>query len=442
MSREKELYQEALSYLVGGGTTGGRYNAVFKQPLYLSHAKGSKLYDLDGNEYVEFHSSAGPIMFGYGNERLIEAAIEGMKQGAYCFYDGEDMVELAKHYCKIFPSAERVRIVNTGTEATIAALRLARAYTGRDLIIRMEGHFHGMHEGVWYNHNVEGKMDEIGEIETIPDGQYIPEAFCSLVKNVEFNDFEALERVVERYEGQVAAVIMEPISFNCGCYPARKDYLEKVRKLCTEKGIVLIFDEVICAFRFRPGSAQAYYGVTPDLTTIAKAIGGGFPIAAVVGKAEIMNMAQPVGKAGISGTYAGSIFAVKAALECAKMIQEPGFYDHIEEIGEMLYGGMNELMKKHGIPGHVRGMGARFAIYFGVEDPEDDYNWRTVKSKYRSDLSNFFIREMIQEGVYFHDYGMSPVPAHNGFGTAHTKEDIAFTLEKIDKVFGKMKQMV
>ena len=440
MSKEKELYQEALNYLVGGGTTGGRYNAVYKQPMYLSHAKGSKLYDLDGNEYIEYHSSAGPVLFGYANERLINAALEGMKKGAYCFYDAEDMIELAKEYCKIFPSAERVRIVNTGTEATMAALRLARAYTGRDLIIRMEGHFHGMHEGVWYNHNVEGKMDEIGEIETIPDGQYIPPAFRSLVKNVEFNDYEALERVVDRYDGQVAAIIMEPIAFNCGCYPARKEYLEKVRSLCTRKGIVLIFDEVICAFRLRPGSAQGYYGVTPDLTTIAKAIGGGFPIAAVVGKKEIMEMASPVGKAGISGTYAGSIFAVKAALECAKMIQEPGFYDQIEYIGGMLYDGMNDLLKKHGIPGHVRGMGARFGIYFGVENPEDDYNWRKVKAQFNSKMSNNFIREMLTEGVNFHDYGTSPVPAHNGFGAAHTVEDIAFTLDKIDKVFGRIKQ--
>ncbi len=442
MSRKAEMYQDALNYLVGGGTTGGRYNAVFKQPLYLSHAKGSKIYDVDGKEYIEYHSSAGPILFGYGNERLIEAAYQGMKEGAYCFYDGEDMIELAKRYCKIFPSAERVRVVNTGTEATIAALRLARAYTGRDLVIRMEGHFHGMHEGIWYNHNVEGHKDEIGEVETIPDGWGIPEAARSLVKNVEFNDYESLERVVDRYDGQVAAIIMEPIAFNCGCYPARKEYLEKVRALCTKKGIVMIFDEVICAFRLRPGSAQAYYGVTPDLTTIAKAIGGGFPIAAVVGKKEILEMAQPKGKAGISGTYAGSIFAVKAALECAKMIQEPDFYDKIEHTGDMLYSGMNDLLNKHGIPGHVRGIGARFGIYFGVEDPEDDYNWRTVKSKYRSDLSNLFIREMIEEGIYFHDYGLSPVPAHNGFGITHSDEDIAITLEKMNKVFYKVKESV
>ena len=440
MNKEKEMYQQALAYLVGGGTTSGRFNAVYKQPLYLSHAKGSKLYDLDGNEYVDYHTSAGPILFGYGNERLKKAAIEGLEKGAYCFYDAEDMIELAKEYCKIFPSAERVRIVNTGTEATMAALRLARAYTGRDLIIRMEGHFHGMHEGIWYNHNVEGRMDEIGEIETIPDGQYIPEAFRSMVKNVEFNDYEALERVVERYEGQVAGIIMEPIAFNCGCYPARKEYLEKVRELCTKKGIVLIFDEVICAFRLRPGSAQGYYGVTPDLTTIAKAIGGGFPIAAVVGKKEIMEMASPVGKAGISGTYAGSIVAVKAALECARMIQEPGFYDRLEHIGGMLYNGMNDLMSKHGIPGHVRGMGARFGIYFGVEDPEDDYSWRKVKAQFNNNMHSDFIREMFREGVYFHTYGAAPAPNHNGFGTAHTEEDITFTLDKADKVFARIKR--
>lgn len=437
--KQKSMYIEAQKYLVGGGSAGGRYNATYGQPLYLDHCDGSKLYDVDGKMYIDYHTSAGPALFGYNNPRLKKAAVEALEKGYFLNYDTLVTLELAKELVKIVPCAELVRILNSGTEATMSALRLARAYTGRDIVIKMEGHFHGMHELLWYNHNDEGRMDDIGEIENIPDGTGLAKVFGTVVKNVEFNDYEALERVVERYKDQVAAVIMEPIAFNCGCYPAKKEYLEKVRRLCTKEGIVLIFDEVICGYRMRPGTAQGYYGVTPDLTTLAKAIGGGFPIAAVVGKKEIMEMGSPIGRAGVSGTYSGSLLPVTVALECARIIQEPWFFDHMDRIGKALYDGMNELMKKHGIPGHVRGIGSRFGIYFGIEDPEDDYNWRTVKRKYDMAMNERFLTNMMLEGIYFHNYGTSPVPPHNGFTCMHTMEDIELTLDKADKVLGRIK---
>ncbi len=439
MSKEREMYIEAQKYLIGGGSAGGRFNAIYGQPLYLDHADGPRIYDVDGNSYVEYHSSAGPVMFGYNNPRLKKAANEGMDKGAFVFYDSQDMIDLARTWTEIFPCAELVRFVNSGTEATMGAIRLARSYTKKDIIIRMEGHFHGMHELLWYNHNKEGEMDEIGEIQPVPDGSGIPKSLYQDVKVVQFNDIDALENVCKRYRGKVAAIMLEPISFNCGCYMAKKEYLQQVRELCDREGIVLIFDEVICAFRMRPGCAQAMYGVTPDLTTVGKAVGGGYPIAGIVGKREVMSEGSPVGKAGISGTYVGSILVVKVAQECAKMIQEPGFYDKIEATADHLYNGMNDLFRKHGIKGHVRGVGARFGIYFGVEDPEDDFNWRTVKSKFDGAFNNRFIAELLKNGVYFHDYGTSPVPAHNGFGTTHTPEDIDFTLEQMDKVLKKIK---
>ncbi len=436
---QKEMYMEAQKYLVGGGSTGGRFNATLGQPLYMDRCEGAYLYDVEGKRYIDYHSSAGPALFGYKHPRLEAAAKAALEKGFYWGYDSKETIELAKELCKLIPSAERVRLVNSGTEVTLSALRLARAYTGKEIIIRFEGHFHGMHEMIWYNHNNEGKMDEIGEIENIPDGAGFPKCFGNVVKNVEFNDYDALERVVERYKDQVAAIIMEPISYNCGCYPARKEYLEKARELCTREEIVLIFDEVICGYRMRPGSAQSYYGVTPDLTTLAKVIGGGFPIAAVVGKKEIMEMGGPTGPAGVSGTYSGALMPVMAAIECAKMIQEPWFYDYLEKIGNALYNGIEDLMKKHGIKGHVRGVGARFGIYFGVEDPEDDYNWRTVKRKFDVELNGKFLTECLKEGIYFHNYGTSPVPAHNGFGIQHTMEDIEYTLDKIDQIFARLK---
>ena len=437
--KEQAMFQEAQEYLIGGCVASGRFNPVYGQPMYLSRADGPRLYDLDGNGYIDYHCSAGPILFGYNNPRLKKAANEAMDMGAFMFFDSQEMIDLAKEYRKIFPSAEIMRLVNSGSEATLHALRIARAYTNRKLVIRCDGHFHGMHEMIWYNHNKVGEVDEIGEVKTMPDGEYVPEEFASMVKVAPFNDYEAMERIVDRYKGQVAAIIMEPISYNCGCMPGRKEYLEKIRELCTREGIVLIFDEVICPFRLRPGSAQAYYGVTPDLTTIAKAIGGGYPLAAVVGKREVMSMVGPKGKAGVSGTYSGSILGVKVGLECVKMIQEDGFYDKIEELGNALYGGLNDLMQKHGICGHVRGIGARFGIYFGLDNPEDDYDFRKIVAKYDADAGAEFIGKMLEQGVYLHTYGKSPYPNHNGFGITHTMDDINYTLEAADKALKSMR---
>ena len=439
MSRSLEMYEEAKKYLVGGATTSGKIHGALGRPVYLARSEGSHLYDVDGNAYVDYHLSAGPILFGYKNPRINKAVQEAMDMGAFLFYDGQPSIDLGRELCKIFPSAEKVRLVNTGTEATLSAIRMARAYTGKDIVIRCDGHYHGMSEVTWFNHGLYGEPDEIGEVKVVPDGAGIPEAYCSVNKVAPFNDYEAMERIVERYKGKVAAVILEPVCFNCGCIPARKEYLQKLRELCTREGIVLIFDEVICGYRMRPGSAQAYFGVTPDMTTVGKAIGGGYPIAAVLGKDEFMSMASPVGKAGVSGTYSGNLVAIMAAIECAKMIQEPEFYDKIDETGNALFNGINDLMQKNGISGHLRGVGSRFAIFFGVENPEDSFDIRKVSKHYDWDTDAVFMRKMLEEGVYFHTYGRAPYPNHAGFGIAHSMEDINFTLEKADKVFKSMK---
>ncbi len=440
MNKMKTIFLEAQEHMVGGAGSGGRYHAIFKQPFYLERAEGSKLYNVDGKEFLDFHTSAGAAFFGYNHPRIIDAAQKALDKGYVMNFESEYHTELANLMSRMFPCGEMVRFANTGTEATMAAIRLARGYTGKDIVIRFEGHFHGMHELIWYNHNGQGEMDEIGEISNIPDTAGIPACFSSVVKNVEFNDIEALERVVERYRGNIAAICMEPISFNCGCYMAHKDYLIKVRELCDREGIVLIFDEIITGLRLRPGCAQAYYNVIPDLATMGKAVGGGFPMAALVGKKKIMMSLNPVGKVGVSGTYTASLMAVLVSIECMKMALEPDFYNHIDNLAEELYGGMNQLFKIKRIPGHVRGVGARFGIYFGIEDPEIDYNWRSVKNEFDLKMSRRFIEEALNSGMYFHDYGISPVPAHNGFGVQHSIADIQDALNRIDCIFEKLKQ--
>lgn len=438
MSKSSVLYDEAKKYMPGGVSAGGRYHGILGQPLYVDRVSGSRIYDVEGNEYIDYYAGAGAALFGHEHPRLRAAIDKAVEKGFFMNFDTEYHIELAKLFRKVFPSAEKMRLCNTGTEATLGAIRLARSYTGKDIIIKFEGHFHGMHEMVWYNHNTTSNIDQYGEVESVPDSLGFPEVSKEVVKNVVFNDIDALEHTVKKYKDNLAAIILEPISFNCGCYATRKEYLEQVRELCDREGIILIFDEVITGLRMRPGSAQLYYGVTPDLTTAAKGIGGGFPIAVILGKEEIMNSLNPLGKTVMSGTYSGALMPVLGSIECLKMATEPGFYDHIDEVGNALYGGMNQLFEKHGVPGHVRGIGARFAIYFGVENPEDDFDFRKVAEKMDRDLYKKFIAECLPNGLFFHDTAGPKSPAHYGFTSQHTLEDVAITLERMDKIFSKL----
>lgn len=438
MSRRQEIFGEASRLLVGGGSAGQRYNAQLGSPLYLSRAEGSRIYDVDGKEYIDFHGGSGAALFGHGHPRIRAALERAIDRGFFMNYDTEDTVELAKLTQEIFPSCEKIRLANTGSEATQAALRLARGFTGRNLVLRFEGHFHGMHENIWFNHNAVHQADQYGEVVTVPDSAGFPVEATSNVITVVFNNVEALEHAVRKYSGQIAALILEPVSYNCGCLEAREQFLATVRDICTREGIVLIFDEVICGLRMRPGSAQRRFGVLPDLTTAAKAIGGGLPIALVGGKAEIMDKLNPLGDVSMSGTYTGSLLAVAASVECMKMSLEPGFYDHFEQLGDRLFDGVDELLSRHHLPGHVRGLGARWAIYFGVEDPEDDYDFRKVAAEFDRELDKRFVRAATAAGLWFHDTSTSITPAHRALMTAHTMADIDETLEKLDTVFASL----
>ena len=356
-------------------------------------------------------------------------------------YDTPKTIEFAKNFTTLVPTVEKFRLLNSGTEATMAAIRIARGYTGRDYVIKLDGHFHGMHEMVWYNHNNYPPVID-GVVETRPDSAGIPRAFSELVKVAESNSLEAVEKLVAEYKGNVAAIILEPICFNMGCSLMRPEFIHGIRKLCDAEGIVMIMDEVITGLRFRPGSAAAYYGVQPDLTTFAKALAGGQSLSLVGGKAKIMDICSPGGKVGVSGTYSGNQLALYSANACVEMALEPGFYDHIEAVGGKLFSGMEELMKKHGLPGHVSGLGARFAIYWGYEDREIDLDLRRSQELFRRDLANAFINGALDHGLYFHSYWNANIPSHCGFSVQHTQQDIDITLEKMDEVMADMKKLL
>lgn len=439
MDKMKEMYEKAKLCMAGGVTAGQRYNAVMGTPLYIDHADGCRLYDVEGKEYIDFHGGSGAAMFGHNNPRIREALLKSIERGFFMNYEADDMIRLAELTKKIFPSCEKIRLANTGSEATQGAIRLARGYTGRQKVLKFDGHFHGMHESIWFNHSYVNEMDEYGQVKTVPDSEGFADEAKESVLNVTFNDIEALEHIVNKYKEQIACLIMEPVSFNCGCLECSKEYLEKVRDICTREGIVLIFDEVICGLRMRPGSAQRYYDVYPDLTTTAKAIGGGLPIALIGGKAEIMDYFSPFGPVAMSGTYTGAIMPVMAAVQCMSMALEPSFYDHFDALADKLWNGIDDLFAKHQIPGHVRGIGARFAVYFGIDDPQTDYSFNKVAEQFDRDMDRKFVKMAIDEGLWFHDTSSDITPAHRALMTSHQLADMDIALEKIDKIFKELK---
>lgn len=440
MKESQELFRRARLKMPGGGCAGGRIHRVLERPLYLERAEGSHIVTVDGEEYIDYHCGAGGILFGFNHPRLKEAIRKCVEKGFFMNFDSDYTLEFAELFTKLVPTVEKIRLTNSGTEATMAAIRLARAYTGKDLILKMDGHFHGMHEMIWYNGGVGTDLDEYGEARNvIPETPGFPQGAENHVKLIEFNNPYAVEHAFEKYKGRIAAIIMEPVNYDCGCVPSTKKYMKRVRELCSREETLLIFDEVISGLRFRPGSAQGYYGVQPDLSTFAKAVANGFSLALIGGREEIMDLLNPVGPVVCSGTSSGNLMSVMAGIECLKMALEPEFYDRIEETERMLCGGMDDLFRKHKVPGHVRSHGAQFAFYFGYEEPELDYTLSETVKRFRPDLYRQFVKECLAEHLYFYYGGDKPFPHHCGFTSAHTKEDVEITLEKMDRIFRKMK---
>ena len=441
LTKSKELWEEGKKYMPSGVSAGGRVNVACGMPHYIDHAEGARLYTVDGQEFIDYHGGSGASMFGHKHPRIREALEDCISRGFLMNYDTEKTLEFARDFTKLVPTVEKFRLLNSGTEATMAAIRIARGYTGRKLIIKLDGHFHGMHEMVWYNHNNYPAMRN-GICETVPDSAGIPREFAGLVKVAESNNLEAVESLVRQNRDEVAAIIIEPVSFNMGCSILSPAFVRGVRSICDNYGICMIMDEVITGLRFRPGSAAGYYKVQPDITTFAKALGGGMSISLVGGKAGIMDICSPGGTVGVSGTYSGNQLAVYAADACVKMALEPGFYDNIEFIGNKLFSGMEELMRIHGLPGHVSGLGARFAIYWGYWVRVADRDLRRSQQLFRRDLANAFINGALDRGLYFHSYWNANIPSHCGFSVQHTARDINISLEKMDEVMADMKKLL
>lgn len=438
-TRMAALRERAAASLPAGVSASARVNAALGHPLHVSRGDGCRVYDVDGRPYIDFNLSHGATFLGH-NHPTTRAAIErALAMGVVCAYETEHHTALAEAIRATIPCAERVRFANTGSEATLIAIRLARAVTGRPKLLKFWGHFHGLHDGVLYNAHSPAALTDPGPYLTpVRESAGVPAELDATLLVVPWNDEGAIRQALAEHGEEIAAVIMEPINYNQGCITATPEYLRLVRNLTTKHGCVLIFDEVLSGFRTGPDCAQGYYGVTPDLCTLAKAIANGVPLAAVAGREDLMNGLAPIGGAAQSGTYTAHLFGVLAALATLDVIRTPGFYDGIGARAERLYGGLSELFSRHGIPARVQGLGARFGLYFGRTEPVRDHG-DAVQSD--AALAAAFIRACIAEGVYFHAYG-SLVVGHHGISASHSEADIDEALERIDHALRELRHAV
>ncbi|MCL5111084.1 MAG: aspartate aminotransferase family protein [Chloroflexi bacterium] len=428
--RTDELFDFASRYLVAGVSGSARLNAATGRPLYLTHGDGSRVYDVDGREFIDYNLSHGATFLGHNHPRIREGIEKALAMGVICAYETEYHSRAARLISETVPCAERVRFANSGSEATMSAIRLARAHTKRDKILKFEGHFHGLHDYVMWNAHgpARAEFPTYPYVPLLVESAGVPKEIAQFVIVVPWNDPAAFQQAMREHGDELAAVICEPVNYNSGCIPPEPGMLELLRAETTKHGALLIFDEVLSGFRMAPGGAQQYYGVTPDVCTLAKAVANGLPLAVIAGKAEFMRTFSPFGPAAHSGTYSGHLFAMLAVIASLTEIRQDGFYPAIFAKAERLYGGLADLFASHGVPVRVQGLGARFGIYFGVTKEVKCYqDCATIDG----DLGYKFIRACFERGLYFHNYGKLAL-GHHGFSASHSLADIEETLNRVE----------
>lgn len=428
--KSKELYERMVPYLLDGVGSSFHISTYRDYPVAMTHGKGSKLYDVDGNEYIDYVLGFGPMALGYCPEAVDRAVARQLALGTHFSAPTEDMARLARRLTEIIPSAEVVSFQNSGTEVVMFALRLARAYTGKYKIVKFEGQYHGWSDEEKISIDAD-RVEELGD-RLCPNkiihtkGQRLSSADDLIV--LPWNDLGLLEETLRRQGEEIAAVMMEPCMCDSGPILPKAGYLEGVRKLTKEHGVLLIFDEVITGFRFSLGGAQEYYGVTPDISTFAKAIASGYPFGAVVGKREIMECGIHT-----SGTFNANPVGVAAALATVEELSKPGVYEYLNHLGQMLEEGFRALAEKYQMKLYLRHVGSVFVLYFGYDqDVEDFRDWLT---KADVDLYERFVEGCEAYGVRFTDRR-----GREYLSTAHTEEDIRRTLEVADQVLGEIQR--
>ncbi|MEP0823763.1 MAG: glutamate-1-semialdehyde 2,1-aminomutase [Ignavibacterium sp.] len=414
--RSKALFEKARKLLPGGVNSPVRaFTSVGGSPLFVKKARGAYLWDADGNRFIDYVGSWGPMLFGHAHPRILKAVKTAASRGTSFGAPSETEVRMAELIVKLIPSVEVVRMVNSGTEATMSAIRLARAFTGRPKIIKFEGCYHG-HADAFLIKAGSGALT-LGT----PDSPGVPPGVAQDTLTATYNDIGSVHQLVGQWKNEIAAIIVEPVVGNMGCVPPRPGFLSSLRQICTEAGILLIFDEVMTGFRVAPGGAQELYGIRPDLTTLGKIIGGGLPVGAYGGRRDIMKLVAPEGPMYQAGTLSGNPIAMAAGLEMLKMVGSGrSAYKKMEKMGKILEDEMRSHLRSIGKSFTLNRVGSMFTLFFTGAEVVDYSSAKTSDTKAFAS----YHRAMLEQGVY-----LPPSQFEAAFlSTAHTEREIEKTV--------------
>lgn len=420
--QSEKLFAAAKNTIPGGVNSPVRaFKSVGCNPIFIKRAQGPYIYDADDNKYIDYVGSWGPMILGHCHPKVVEAIQKTAADGASFGAPTEKEIILAEMVCEAYPNIEKIRMVSSGTEATMSAIRLARGYTGRDKILKFDGCYHGHADSLLVQAG--SGLATFG----VPTSPGVPADFAKHTLTAIYNDLEDAKAIVAANKGEIACIILEPIAGNMGCVAPKAGFLEGLRALCDAEGIVLIVDEVMTGFRVAYGGAQERFGVRGDLVTLGKIIGGGLPVGAFGGKKEIMEHLSPDGGVYQAGTLSGNPLAMSAGITTLNLIKEEGFYDIIEEKSAYLSKGLTEAASAAGIATSLQRVGGMFCTYFQAEEV---FNFSDVTPEATQTFSKFF-RSMLEDGI-----NLAPSQYESGFmSAAHSTEDLDKTIEAASKAF-------